>query len=193
MTRTLLIMSGLIGLLCPNLQAQSSGDHFEFSLKTAHPNAKSLMKEDFFWSPIDESAPFGSDAGSDAAYGILKWRKTHPSASSVSYLKELFDSYAFPPFAWDELDTVKIKAYMAASNMGLSFLSSIDESIIGTAFAQFVLEGKIDPSLKDYVTKALQREMLPILTRQFGQPDQVKGHNTEIKKMLAVVNQMPTS
>ena len=36
-------------------------NHFEYSLETAHPNAHALMKEDFFWSPIEESSPFGSD------------------------------------------------------------------------------------------------------------------------------------
>jgi hypothetical protein len=96
MIRTLLLMSGLIGFLYSNMQAQTGEERFVFSLKTAHPNARSLMKEDFYWSQGDESAPFGSDAGSDAAYGFQKWRKTHPTASPVSYLKGLFDSWAYP-------------------------------------------------------------------------------------------------
>jgi uncharacterized protein YfeS len=76
-------------------------------------------------------------------------------------------------------------------NMGWSFLLDMDEAIIGTAFAQFVLEGRIDPTLKYYVTKALEREMLHIITRQFGQPVQAKGRHAELNKLLAVVNKMP--
>jgi len=103
------------------------------------------MKEDFYWSPIDESGPFGSDAGSDAAYGFQKWRKSHPTTSPS----------------------------------------------IGTAFARFVMEGKVDPTLKNYAAKTIQREMLPIITRQFAQPDQVKAHNEKMNKLLQLVKKMP--
>jgi hypothetical protein len=37
--------------------------------------------------------------------------------------------------------------------MGLTFLVGIDESIIGTAFAQIVMEGRLDPKLKYYVAR----------------------------------------
>ena len=79
-------------LLTLSTLAQSNFSKFEFSPKTAHPNAKALMKEDFFWSPIDEMAPFGSDAGSDAAYGFYKWQKQHSSTSPIIYLKELIST-----------------------------------------------------------------------------------------------------
>jgi uncharacterized protein YfeS len=217
--------------------AQSNSDQFEFSPTIAKPNARALMKEEFFWSPIDDSGPFGSDGGSDAAYGFHKWRQSNKTISPIVYLKELIASWRFPEIAWDEMDTTKIKKYMATpyipslseidrqvnllkkennrsssapgakklsdeqlrqivtssgNNMGISYLTDLDEAIIGTAFAQFVLEGKIDPDLKYYVTKALQREMLPILTRQFGQQDQVQAHNEKVIKLLQVVKKMPS-
>jgi len=211
---------------------------FEFSPNTAHPNARALMKEDLFWSPIDESGPFGSDAGSAAAYGFQIWRKIHTATSPIIYLEQLIDSWNFPPFAWDELDTAKIELYISApahpdqafiaqmvdmlkkeseryssmpgggkkltdeqirqiatnsqKNMGASYLSSINEAIIGTAFAQIVIEGKVDSNIKYYASKAIQREMLPTITRQLGQPDQVKAHNDKMNKLLQVVEKMPT-
>jgi hypothetical protein len=36
---------------------------FAFALETANPKAKKLMKDKFFWSSVEESAPFGSDDG----------------------------------------------------------------------------------------------------------------------------------
>jgi uncharacterized protein YfeS len=63
---------------------------------------------------------------------------------------------------------------------------------MGTAFAQFVIEGKVDPNIKYYAGKAIQREMLPIITGQFGQLDQVKAHNDKMNKLLQVVNKLPT-
>src|ERR1700720_3315369 len=92
--------------------AQDNSGQFEFSLTTAHPNARALMKEDFFWSPIDDSGPFGSDGGSDAAYGFHKWRQSHAAVSPIVYLKDLIASWHFPVIAWDEMDTVTIKEYM---------------------------------------------------------------------------------
>jgi uncharacterized protein YfeS len=217
--------------------AQSDSIKFEFSPKTAHPNALSLMKEDFFWSPIDESAPFGSDAGSDAAYGYYQWKKTHAGLSPLTYLKSLISSWKYPEIALDEMDTAKIEKYMSISyvpgqseideqvirlkqenekyqtvpgtkqlsdeeirqiatssgkNMGTSFLIDLDDAIIGTSFAQFVLEGKIDPSLKYYATKALEREMLPILTSLYGQSNQEQAHLEKREKLLQVVRKMPS-
>ena len=186
--RVFFIICCLIGFFCPGSRAQSNGDKFEFALTSAHPNAKLLMKEDFFWSAIDEFGPFGSDAGSDAAYGFQKWRKANPSTSPMIYLKGLLDSWAFPPLAWDELDTAKLKAYIALpydsqKDMGMSYLWEIDEAIIGTAFAQFVIEGRVDPMLKYYAIKALTRQMLPIVTRGLATPAAIKSSNKEISKI----------
>jgi len=237
MKRTLFFSIILLLLLNGRGNGQTNGTKFKFSLNTAHPEARKLMKEDFYWSPIDEFGPFGSDAGSDAAYGFQKWRIMHASTPPVIYLRQLIDAWNFPPFAWDELDTAKIKSYMSTpahldpsmidqqvemlkkeneryasmpggkkkltdaqlreivlnsqKNMGVSYLIDIDEAIIGTAFAQFVIEGRIDPSLKKYVIITIQREMLPLITREFGRPDQVKAHNDKMDKLLQVVKKMP--
>src|SRR5450432_3152052 len=93
-------------------KSQENTERFEFSPHTAKPNARVLMNEDFFWSSIDESGPFGSDAGSDAAYGFHKWRITHTAISPIIYLKDLLNSWHYPEIAWDELDTAKIGKYM---------------------------------------------------------------------------------
>ena len=217
---------------------QLGGEKFEFSLQSAHPDAQKLMKEDFLWSLIDESGPFGSDDGWEAAHGFHEWRKTNASVSPVVYLKELIESWKFPPIAWDELDTAKIKVYISTSvqmdesiiaqrvamlkkqdeqyasmpggtgkiltdeqlrqivissnkNMGAVYLASIDEAIIGTAFAQFVMEGKVDPALKDFALKTIQRELLPVIKYEFGNADQAKAHNGKVNKLLEIVRKMP--
>ena len=88
-------------------------DNFEFSFKTAHPKAQTLMADEFYWSPYEESAPFGSDAGSDAAYGFRKWRLFNKTSSPVNYLTELIDGWQFPFFDYNEMDTTIIKEYIA--------------------------------------------------------------------------------
>ena len=220
-----------------SVTAQTDSIKFEFSPQTAHPNAQALMKEDFFWSPVDDAGPFGSDGGSDAAYGYYHWQKTHAGLSPLTYLKSLTSSWKYPEIAWDEMDTAKIEKYMrityvpsqseideqisalkqqnekyktvsgakqlsddeirqiatsSGKNMGTSFLIDLDDAIIGTAFAQFVLEGKIEPNLKYYAAKALQREMLPILNNLYAQPDQQQAHKEKLTKLLETVRKMPS-
>jgi uncharacterized protein YfeS len=94
-------------------EARTTGERFEFSFKNANPKAKKLMREPFLWSPIEESAPFGSDDGSDAAYGFREWRESHKNADPLIYLKELVKRWDYPYFDWNEMDTEKIKAYLA--------------------------------------------------------------------------------
>jgi len=87
-------------------------DNFEYSYKTAHPKAQALMKDEFYWSPIEESAPFGSDDGSDAAYGFRQWRLLNKASSPVTYLNELIRRWQYPFFDYNEMDTTKIKEYI---------------------------------------------------------------------------------
>jgi uncharacterized protein YfeS len=89
-----------------------SVDRFEYSFNNANPKAKILMKEEFFWSPIEETAPFGSDDGSDAAYGFYDWRISNRNTDPIVYLKELIARWNYPNFDWNELDTNKIKTYL---------------------------------------------------------------------------------
>lgn len=215
---------------------QSDSGRFEFSLETANPAAQQLMKEDFYWSPIEETGPFGSDDGSDAAYGFRNWRMTHRGRTPMSYLNELIARWNYPYIALDEMDTSAIRKYLTASvpmdeaqilqqvqmlreynshnpappgkaplndqqlraivisssqNLRIQFLVGIDNAIIGTAFAQFVLEGKIDSSLKALSKIAIRRESMQILLTHFRE-DYQDRRKSLLKKMLSVVKKMDT-
>jgi uncharacterized protein YfeS len=134
----------------------------------------------------EPGAPFGNEPGSEAAHAFYNWRPTHLTTSPVIFLKDLLDSWHSRPLAWDELDTLKIKAYLIAGVPGLVIR---DEAIVAVAFAQFALEGKIDTLLEYDVTRTLQRELLPVLTSQYGSQDQQQQHIAIMKKLLAVLNQ----
>jgi len=93
-------------------QQNKTMDNFEYSFKSASPKAQVLMTDEFYWSPIEETAPFGSDDGSDAAYGFRQWRLLNKTASPVTYLKGLIESWQYPFFDYNETDTTKIKEYI---------------------------------------------------------------------------------
>jgi uncharacterized protein YfeS len=206
-------------------------DNFEYSLKTAHPNAQALMKEDFYWSPIEETGPFGNDDGWDAALGFHKWRLLNKTQSPIIYLKDLIASWHYPYFDWNEMDIVKIKEFItsranigeveiqkqmqqfkeamknsadtsikdmsdaqlrqiilsSSQHIGGSFLLGQDNAIIGTGFAQFALEGKVDSDLKVLTITAIKRQLLPVLIDRYD--DSYRGKRKEqLMKMLAVIS-----
>ncbi len=70
--------------------------------------------------------------------------------------------------------------------MGGDFLLGQDNAIIGTGFAQFVLEGKIDDELKALTITALNRQLLPVLIDRYD--DNYRDERKEqLTKMLEVI------
>jgi uncharacterized protein YfeS len=204
---------------------------FEYTLKSAHPNAQALMTDSFYFSPIEETAPFGSDDGSDAAYGFREWRLTNKTLSPIKYLDDLFSRWGYPYFDLNEIDTLIISEYInkkaildeasiqeqikalkemnnnsgmsemnklddkqfreiinsSAQAMGGMYLLGKDNAIIGTSFAQFVLEGKIDNDIKDLTKIAIKRQLLPLLINRYEKRHQEERQN-QLTKMLEVIN-----
>lgn len=138
-----------------------SMDQFEYTYENAHPRAQALMKDEFYWSPIEESAPFGSDDGSDAAYGFLEWRSDNKKASPVVYLDELIEGWQYPFFDYREMDTTKIRAYI--------FPPDPDEKTIQEKIkiAREAFENSPDTAGRKLSDKEL-RDMVMYTSRQMG-------------------------
>jgi uncharacterized protein YfeS len=115
-------LTSLLFIACSNGQANNNPiaatqqnktmDNFQYTFKSAHPKAQALMTDEFYWSPIEETAPFGSDDGSDAAYGFRQWRLLNKTTSPETYLKDLIARWQYPFFDYNEMDTTKIKEYL---------------------------------------------------------------------------------
>ncbi len=73
-------------------QAISMSDYSP-TIDKAHPTAKRLMNEEFYWSPIDETAPFGSDDGADTYAGFADWRQTHKTDNLKDFVMEQIDRW----------------------------------------------------------------------------------------------------
>lgn len=161
----------------------------ELTPKSAHPKAKQIMKEEFYWSPIEESGPFGSDDGSDAFYGFREWRQNNKTISPLVYLKELIKEWNYPPFDLNEMNEENIKKYIASSQLGARTLTGQDNAIIAVGFGQFVLEGKIDEDIKSLTKTALNRELLPFVIEMWDKKYQ-KNRAEQLTKMLSAVDKM---
>lgn len=71
--------------------------------------------------------------------------------------------------------------------MGGSFLLGQDNAIIGTGFAQFALEGRVDIDLKTLTITAIKRQLLPVLINRYDENDRNK-RKEQLTKMLAVIS-----
>ncbi|GAB2677722.1 hypothetical protein GCM10027036_34260 [Flavihumibacter cheonanensis] len=66
----------------------------------------------------------------------------------------------------------------SSGRMGDIYLLQMDNAIIGTGFAQFVMEGKIDEDLQYLTLTALKRQLLPVLINRYS------ANHQEIRKLV---------
>jgi hypothetical protein len=110
----------------------------------------------------------------------------------VQMLKD-YNSHNSAPPGKEPLNDQQLRDIVVSSsqNIRIRFLVGIDNAIIGTAFAQFVLEGKIDSSLKALSEKAIRRELMELLLAHFGEEYRDRRKSL-LQKMLSVVEKMHT-
>ena len=162
-------------------------ENFELTPDNAHPNAKKLLTEEFYWSPIEETGPFGSDDGSDSFYGFVEWRNNNKNESPVTYLKELIQGWGYPTFDLNLTDPEKIKQLL--KDMDSRMLIGQDNAVVAVGFGQFVLEGKIDNDIRDLTKKALKRELTADLLNEF-RGDYRATRKGQLERMLIVLDKM---
>ncbi|HUY91220.1 MAG TPA: molybdate metabolism regulator [Pirellulales bacterium] len=140
-------------------------DHDPFNEpETAHPRARELMREPLFWDCVDESAPFGSDEGSDAYYEWRNWREENPDAP----LTECFDWIlagnldAYNDSLASDAQIEKDAADPENALLGDQYdIFTLDTTIIATGLGQLMDEGVIDPAAKPFMFVAIKRQRNP--------------------------------
>ena len=159
------------------------------TIDKAHPNAKRLMKEEFYWSPIEETAPFGSDDGADTYAGFADWRQTYKTDNPKEFLMEQIESWAYPTFDFNETNFEKLKPYLKQSDLGTRFMSGIDAAIAAIAFGQLYLEGTVDKDFKELAKTSIKRQLIPEMLNLWGDTYK-ETRELQLKKMLAVLDQL---
>jgi uncharacterized protein YfeS len=155
----------------------------------AVPLAKKLMKEEFYFSPVDETAPFGNDDGADTYAGFKDWRQLNKDRMPKDYLVAQINKWDYPLFDLNETNLDKLKPYLNQSEMGSRFMSGIDAAIISIAFGQLYLEGTIDKEFNGIAKTAIRRELLPGLLALWGDTYKNK-REAKLRQMLAALEQV---
>lgn len=123
-----------------------------------HPAARCLLDDPFFWSPHDEFAPHGNDAGGDLFVAFRKWRKRNPNDSSEEFFakQKIALCIGSPP---DEMDDATRKEYV--------------DACLGMAFAHLKIDGACPDWARRLAVGAidLDRRMIATLERPWEHRD----------------------
>lgn len=139
-------------------------EKYGIDIDNAHQKAIELIPEDFFWSCIDELAPFGSDEGDTALAEFRDWRKDNPTTPTLECLKWVIESVGeieFSDYNSEILSRTKIKSQLDDEDFDdQQYIYTLDNSVISTGFAQLVDEGIIEVANKKIIQLAIDRQII---------------------------------
>ncbi len=136
----------------------------KYGIDNAHQRAIELIPEDFFWSCIDELAPFGSDEGDTSLAEFRDWRKENPTTPTLECLKWVIESVGemeFVHYNSEILSRTNIKSQIEDEDFNdQQYIYVLDNSVIATGFAQLVDEGTIETQNKKIIQLAIDRQII---------------------------------
>lgn len=139
-------------------------EQYGIDIDFAHERAKELIPEEFFWSCIDELAPFGSDEGDTALAEYRDWRKQNPDTPTIECLRWVIESVGEMDFANYNnslLDRIKVEDAIKDEDFDdQQYIYTLDNSVIATGFAQLVDEGIIESANKPLIQLAIDRQKI---------------------------------
>ncbi len=141
---------------------EDENDIYGIDKDKAHQRARDLVSDEFFWDCTDELAPFGSDEGDTALAEFRDWRRENPKAPVLDCLKWTIEGVGEMKFS-DYNDTILADELIQRQIEDDEFddqqyIFTLDISVITTGFGQFVDEGKIDPTAKPVILRAIKRQ-----------------------------------
>ena len=160
---------------------ESPDDEWELSAEAAHPNARRLLKDEFFWDICDEDSPFGNDTGADTLEFYRAW--IEESDDDEDFLHQVFDEWGVD---WERAESVPGEELATALEDEHFDILTYDDAVIAVAFAQLVLEGNVSRDIAARATQAIQRQMRPEVVefRGWADPGQRRAR---CGKMLEIV------
>ena len=135
---------------------------WELDPKFAHPRARKLFSEDFFWDAIDDHAPWGSDEGADA---LAFFGQAHSQNGTPPNPLEFTQEYVAENWSKqrpaDNLEHVQIETFSAAHL-----------AVIAIVLGMYLIHGYVPSDLKAFGLEAIERELQPNCLAQFGEPEE---------------------
>ena len=132
-----------------------------------YPKGATILREDFYWDCTDDNSPVGNDTGSDTFYAFLNWRSDHPRSSPIKFLKELLADWEVIYSPGEAIDNAEL-GQILSDDRAYSLLTH-DDAVIGLAFSQIILTGKVEAKLNEFAVVAIDRQLLlEVLSARLG-------------------------
>jgi uncharacterized protein YfeS len=131
----------------------------------AHARARAALVEDFYWDAGDPSGPFGNETALEVYEALGELREDDATGSALALLDALLAGWEIASEGWDTVAEDDVQALGADDELGLLVR---DEAILGLAFGDLILTGRIDPEVRRRALLALTRQALPALLHGFG-------------------------
>ena len=157
-------------------------DNWELAPESGHPRARQLLTEPFFWSIADDGAPLGNDTGADTLAFYREWRADHPNGSTQEFVRDILAGWEVENADWLLLDEALLGE--ALEDDHFSVLTR-DDFMIALAFAQLVLDGKVDSQVREMALYSLRRQATDVVIAFRGW--------TEVEERLTRLAQMQTA
>ena len=156
-------------------------DDWELSPENAHPNARRLLKSDFYWDVSDEDSPFGNDTGADTLEFYRAW--IEESDDDEDFLHQVFDEWDVD---WESAAAIpdgELADRLEDENFDIL---TYDDVVIATAFAQLVLAGNTEQDMAALAMRCLKRQSLPevIAFRGWSDPAERKARCEEMLDVM---------
>lgn len=167
-----------------------SEELYGIDIDHANKRAIELIPEDFFWSCIDELAPFGSDEGDTALAEFRDWRKANNDVATIECLKWTIEGVGemdFDDYNDSLLSRNKIKKQLEDKGFDdQQYIFTLDISVIATGFGQLVDEGIIEEQNKPIIKIALDRQIIwSELQKDWEHANQYIANLNVLKRALA--------
>ncbi len=143
-----------------------SGPPLDLAREDSHPKAVEALVDEFFWDASDPCGPFGDETGREVLEAFRDFRETEPRGEALELLGELLERWEVADTGWDAMDADAVQAIGEEDELGLLVR---DEAVIALAFAQIVVDGRVDLEVRRRAMLALGRQSLPALVHGWGE------------------------
>ena len=144
--------------------AEDSQPH-ELSRDDAHPKAIEALTDAFFWDAADLGSPLGGDTGRDVLEALRDAREADPRGRALTVLDDILATWEVANDSWDVVSEREVQTIGEDDEFSLL---TRDEAILALAFAQIVVEGRVDSEVRRRALLALTRQALPALLHGWG-------------------------
>jgi len=157
-------------------------DGWELTPEKGHPVARKLLRDPFFWSIADDGAPLGSDTGADTLAFYCGWRAENPTTPAAAFVQKTLEGWEVGA-STESLDEHELKKALDEDHFSIL---TRDGFLIALAFAQLVLEGRVDPDIRTQALHSIQRQATEVVIsfRGWVGPKERRSRSAKMQKAL---------